>query len=103
MAEGCDTYALGEAFYINPHKPGLEDLDDKNRAAVAGGDVRDLIAHEVDGIGTWWVHTHGAARFDVPDLELYGLSAGQTDAASAALRHVHDQLLTQGLRAALTS
>lgn len=27
LAEGCDTYALGQAFYDNPHKPGLEDLD----------------------------------------------------------------------------
>ncbi|MCB9788469.1 MAG: lamin tail domain-containing protein [Deltaproteobacteria bacterium] len=27
VAEGCDTYALGQAFYDNPSKPGLEDLD----------------------------------------------------------------------------
>ncbi|MEZ4269189.1 MAG: lamin tail domain-containing protein [Myxococcota bacterium] len=27
VAEGCDTYALGQAFYDNPSKPGLEDMD----------------------------------------------------------------------------
>ena len=36
-----------------------------------------------EGEGTWWVHTHGAARFDVPDLELYGLARAQTAAATA--------------------
>ena len=72
-----------------------------NRTAVAGGDVRDLIAHAVDGTGVRWLHTHGAARFDVPDLELYGLSAGQVEAGSAALRHVHDHLLAGGLTAEL--
>lgn len=77
------------------------DLGWLNRVVVAGGDVHTLIAHEEDGTGVRWLHTHGAARFDVPDLELYGLSAGQVPAASAALRHVHDQLLAQGLRTEL--
>jgi hypothetical protein len=27
VAEGCDTYAIGQAFYDNPYKPALEDLD----------------------------------------------------------------------------
>lgn len=27
LAEGCDTYAIGQAFYSNPNKDGLEDLD----------------------------------------------------------------------------
>ncbi len=27
VAEGCDTYALGQAFHDNPYKDGLEDLD----------------------------------------------------------------------------
>lgn len=78
------------------------DLGWLHRTVVAGGDVSDLIAHEVDGTGVKWLHTHGAARFDVPDLELYGLSAGQVDAASAALRHVHDQLLARGLKTELS-
>lgn len=89
---------------------GVIDLDARvehdvawlNRTAVAGGDVRELIAHEVHGTGLRWIHTHGAARFDVPDLELYGLSAGQVDAASAALRHLHDQLLAGGLEVELS-
>lgn len=77
------------------------DLAWVNRTAVTGGDPADLVAVEVDGTGTRWVHTHGAARFDVPDLELYGLSAGQVEDGVAALRDVHDQLLRQGLRAEL--
>lgn len=27
VAEGCDTYGLGQAFALNPSKPGLKDLD----------------------------------------------------------------------------
>jgi hypothetical protein len=27
VAEGCDTYAIGQAFWDNPFKPGLVDLD----------------------------------------------------------------------------
>ncbi len=27
VAEGCDTYGLGEAFALNPQKPGLLDID----------------------------------------------------------------------------
>jgi len=27
VAEGCDTYAVGQAFYKNPYKDGLEDID----------------------------------------------------------------------------
>lgn len=92
------------------HVTGVVDLDARvghdlswlHRTAVAGGDVRELIAHEVDGTGVRWLHTHGAARFDVPDLELYGLSAGQVEAGSTALRHVHDQLLTGGLKTELS-
>lgn len=89
---------------------GVRDLDARverdlgwlNRAAVAGGNVADLVQHELDGLGTWWLHTHGAARFDVPDLELYGLSNAQTEPGSAAVRHVHEQLLTRGLKAELS-
>jgi hypothetical protein len=78
------------------------DLAWLNRVAVTGAPLDDLIAHELDGLGVRWLHTHGAARFDVPDLELYGLSAGQADAASAALRHVHRQLLDAGLQSELS-
>lgn len=74
------------------------DLRWLNRAVVAGVDRADAIDAKVDGEGTRWVHTHGAARFDVPDLELYGLSRAQVEPGVAELDHVHDQLLERGLK-----
>lgn len=68
-----------------------------NRVAIGAVEPEDAIAVRADGEGTWWVRTHGAARFDVPDLELYGLIAADVDAAGAALRHVHAQLLDRGI------
>lgn len=70
---------------------------------VAAGEVRveDAIHVHHEGRGTFWVHTHGAARFDVPDLELYGVTRPQLDAAEGVLRHVHPQLLERGLQAEL--
>lgn len=73
-----------------------------HRAAVGAVEQHEVIATMRDGEGTWWVHTHGAARFDVPDLELYGLTRHQVDAAVATIAHVHQQLLDGGLRAQLT-
>lgn len=64
------------------------------RGEVALSDA--IIVHR-EGRRTLWVHTHGAARFDVPDLELYGLSGTDVDGAVDALRHVHRQLLAGGL------
>lgn len=71
---------------------------------VAAGDVDledGVIVHD-EGRGTVWVHTHGAARFDVPDLELYGVKRSQVEPAARALRRVHDQLLRGGLRTELS-
>jgi hypothetical protein len=70
---------------------------------IVGGDVRteDAIALHAEGAGTLWVHTHGAARLDIPDLELYGVRQHQVEAAREALRRVHDQLLSGGMRAEL--
>jgi hypothetical protein len=51
----------------------------------------------VRGVG--WALTHGAARFGVPDLELYGVPTGAEGAAMAALGHVAGQLLAGGLAA----
>jgi hypothetical protein len=70
---------------------------------VADGQVRhdDVINIHHEGRGTHWVHSHGAARLDVPDLELYGLRSDQVDDATAAIRHVHQRLLRVGLRADL--
>lgn len=73
-----------------------------NRLAI-GAVQRDDAIRTVDaGTGTHWVHTFGAARLDVPDLELYGLSAAQVPAAESALAHVHGILLDRGLTAELT-
>lgn len=72
-----------------------------NRLAIGAVEQSDVIVPMDVGEGTHWVHTHGAARFDVPDLELYGLSRGQVDGAVAALGHVHAQLLATGLSAEL--
>lgn len=69
-----------------------------NRVAIGSVARADAIVAVADGEGTWWVRTHGAARFDVPDLELYGLNRAQIPAAEAALGRVHDQLLEQGLK-----
>ncbi|MDP8960822.1 MAG: hypothetical protein M3N32_04300 [Actinomycetota bacterium] len=70
---------------------------------VAAGHVeqRDAITVHDEGQGTLWVHTHGAARFDVPDLELYGLTRSQVESAEQLLDHLHAQLLRGGLRAEL--
>lgn len=71
---------------------------------VAAGDVEqsDAIAVHGEGQGTFWVHSHGAARLDVPDLELYGLNRAQVDGAIATIRHVHAQVLAGGLQTDLT-
>ena len=49
-----------------------------------------------------WILTHGAARFGVPDLELYGVPAGAAEAAVAALDRVAGQLVAGGLDAPLS-
>ncbi|MFA9430057.1 hypothetical protein [Egicoccus sp. AB-alg2] len=73
-----------------------------NRLAIGAVQHDDGIVTKAEGEGTWWVRTHGAARFDVPDLELYGLNAAQVSAAEVALQHVHAQLLRGGLRAQMS-
>lgn len=73
-----------------------------NRIAIGAVQPEDAISVLADGEGIHWVHTHGAARFDVPDLELYGLPKVKVPAAEPLLRHVHDQLLRGGLKAALS-
>jgi len=49
-----------------------------------------------------WALTHGAARFGVPDLELYGVPSGREDAALAVLMRVVEQLLAGGISAQLS-
>jgi hypothetical protein len=72
-----------------------------NRVAVGAVEPEDAIVSVADGEGTWWLRTHGAARFDVPDLELYGLTKVQVEAGRRALRSVHEQLLARGLKSEL--
>jgi hypothetical protein len=79
------------------HEPGW-----LHRVAVGGASYADAVHVVADGEGTWWARTHGAARLDVPDLELYGLDRGLVDAAAKALEHVHAQLLDRGLKTDLT-
>jgi hypothetical protein len=73
-----------------------------NRLTIGAVATDDGIAAVAAGEGTRWVRTHGAARFDVPDLELYGLNVAQVGPAIAALTHVQEQLLRGGLRADLS-
>jgi hypothetical protein len=72
-----------------------------NRLAIGAVNVDDAIVARSEGEGTWWVRTHGAARFDVPDLELYGLAKAQVAAGESLLAHVHEQLLRTGLKTEL--
>lgn len=72
------------------------------RIAVGGAERDDAIVVRDEGPGTFWVHSFGAARFDVPDLELYGLPRAAVRAGVAAIPHLHDQLLAGGLGAHLT-
>ncbi len=102
LLQGLARHVEGAAGVVDLEARVEHDLTWLNRAAVAGVPLDELISHEADGLGVKWLHTHGAARFDVPDLELYGLSAGQVDAASAALRQVHEQLLARGLESELS-
>lgn len=73
-----------------------------NRLTVGAVEMDDAITVHVAGEGTRWVFTHGAGRFDVPDLELYGLKQHEVAAAAPALRHIHRQLLDRGLKTDLT-
>jgi hypothetical protein len=73
-----------------------------NRLAIGAVEVEDAITVVSEGEGTYWVRTHGAARFDIPDLELYGLPKVKIAAAEPALRGVQDQLLRGGLKADLS-
>ena len=81
----------------------LTDRDEAwmNRMAIGAVELDDAVVVRDEGEGTHWVHTFGAARLDVPDLELYGLHKAQVPAAETALRHVHGQLLQKGLKADL--
>ncbi len=76
---------------------------------VAGGSVSasdGAVAIEAASSGgardVGWALTHGAARFGVPDVELYGLPLGSGPAALRELDRVVAQLLSGGIGAALS-
>lgn len=100
----------GLARQLSGQVAGVRDLsaaserDEAWLERVAAGHVtqQDAIHVHDEGVRTRWVHTHGAARLDVPDLELYGLAAAQIPGAARVLRSVHDQLLRLGLQAELS-
>jgi len=72
------------------------------RVAATDG-VRAIVGAPAEGPrGAGWVLTHGAARFGLPDLELYGIASGSGPAATAVLEHVAAQLLRGGIGADLS-
>ncbi len=93
---------------LRGHVTGVRDLSARidrdvawmNRIAIGAVHQDDVVVAHAEGEGTHWVATHGAARLDVPDLELYGLRRDQVDGAVATLAHVHAQLLERGLKRA---
>lgn len=84
-------------------------LDWLDRAVAGGLAPEDVVEVVVAGGGggadagaaVAWVHTHGAARFGVPDLELYGLAPVQVEDGVALVRSVLARLLVAGLGAPL--
>ena len=112
LKEGMKRQAVllqAVARQLRGHVRGVRDLSamtDRdeawmNRLAIGAVELDDAIVVRDAGEGTHWVHTFGAARLDVPDLELYGVRRAQVPAAEEALRHVHEQLLRKGLKAEL--
>jgi hypothetical protein len=77
------------------------DLAWLNRIAIGSVEQADAIVTVAAGEGTHWVHTFGAARFDVPDLELYGLARIDVPAAERVLVRLHATMLRGGLQADL--
>jgi hypothetical protein len=109
LVEGMKRQAQllqGLSRQLRGHVQGVRDLSAvtvrdeawMNRLAIGAVSTDDAIVTAASGEGTWWVRTHGAARFDVPDLELYGLSKAQVPAAEELLPEVQDQLLRHGLK-----
>ncbi|MFT5224079.1 MAG: hypothetical protein ACI867_002410 [Glaciecola sp.] len=95
---------------LRGHVIGIRDLEARvdqdeawvNRLAIGQVDQKDAVAVAAAGEGVMWVHSHGAARFDIPDIELYGLSAAQIPGAKAAVTNIVAQLLRVGLKGQLT-
>lgn len=81
------------------------DGDWLGRVAGGGATAEDALATVVvpaDGRAPGWIRTHGAARFGVPDLELYGVPDGAEGSAVSAVAAVAAALLAGGIAARLT-
>lgn len=86
---------------------GVRDLsartarDDDWLAAAAEGTSApaDVVGLVSEGDRLRWIATHGAARFGVPDLELYGVPADRQQRGEAAILAVLGRLLDGGLGA----
>lgn len=103
LLQGLARHLRGKVAGVVDHA-AMCDRDEAwmHRVAVGSVTIDDAIVAVVDGEGTRWVRTHGAGRFGVPDLELYGLGRDDVDGARQVVRHIHDQLLRGGLKTRLT-
>jgi hypothetical protein len=105
LAAALSTSGAGRVLGIRDHAARVErDLPWLERVAAGGARPDDAVTFVVAGEGpARWIHTHGAARFGVPDLELYDVPASDaaTRMASDALRQVMTQLLAGGIGAVL--
>ncbi len=121
-ADGLVAGAVRQAFLLQalvapvraagPDVAGVRDLSARvdrelgwlDRLATGGvvrADVVTSVVEPAAGRRPGWIRTHGAARFGVPDLELYGLPPGAEVTAEVVLGHVHDALLAGGMAAPL--
>ena len=72
LAEGCDTYAMGQAFRDNPNKLGLNNLDvltttnfsNASTAGVVRNMVESLIDDDYDGNHKPWKYSELLRRLD---------------------------------------
>lgn len=106
LATALTASGTGRVLRVRDHAARIErDLRWLGRVAAGGAGPDDAVTLVVAGEGpARWIHTHGAARFGVPDLELYDVPAAEatTRVALDALRLVMAQLLAGGIGAVLT-
>jgi hypothetical protein len=96
--EGCDVVGVSDLSSRSMHETAWLERIASGSVRLEDG-VRSVVAGEG---GLRWIHTHGAARFGVPDLELYDLTEGPLVAhALGAVRSVMSQLLDGGIGAGL--
>jgi hypothetical protein len=106
LADAVTSAGAGRALGVRDLAARVErDLAWLERMVGGGAGLDDAVTFVVAGEGpARWIHTHGAARFGVPDLELYdiGTAPGAIRVALDALRGVMAQLLAGGIGGALS-